>query len=229
MESRWERWWRQMDPADVRERITDVNDGIIAVAGTGLGLAGAEVGRATSYAVITIAAAAGTLSMFAVKLSESMTEREAHLSTAEYERRRLETTPEEEIAELVSWFESKGVCPETARVVAEEMSATDPVGAQLELEYGISRVASRRDTVVAALWAGLAFLTGAALPVLATLLVPFQWRTEWTLLAAGASLAVTSVILARRGHSNVALTVVRSLVIGLTTLGLSYAVGDLVL
>lgn len=215
-----------MEPADVRERITDVNDGIMAIGGTGLGLAGAEIGAATSYAVLTITAAAGTLSMFAVTLSESLAEREAQLSAAAYETRRLELAPDEEIAELAAWFEAKGVSPATARQAAEEMSSTDALAAQLELEYGIPEVATVRDTVTTAFWAGAAFFLGAFLPVLATILVPLQWRTEWTLLVAGLSLTATSLVLARRGHSNVPLTVARSLLIALMTLLATYLIGD---
>ena len=50
------RWWDRFDPADIRERVTEVNDGIIAVAGMGLGLAGADVAASTAYAVIVISA-----------------------------------------------------------------------------------------------------------------------------------------------------------------------------
>ncbi len=220
------RWLRDMDPGDVRERITDVNDGILAITGTGLGLAGAEVGASTSYAVLGITATAGTLSMFAVKLGEMMAEREAQQSAADHERRNLDADPEAELAELIAWFERHGVQSATARRVAEEMSDADALGAQLELEYGFGGVATFRETVTAALWAGFAFFLGAFLPVLVTVLVPLQWRTEWTLLVAGCSLAATSLVLARRGHSNVTMTVVRSLLIGLATLAVTYLVGD---
>ena len=46
------------------ERITDVNDGIVAVAGMGLGLAGAEVSAATSYMVISVSTLVGAMSVF---------------------------------------------------------------------------------------------------------------------------------------------------------------------
>ena len=35
--------WRESEPEEIRSWITEVNDGIIAVAGMGLGLAGADV------------------------------------------------------------------------------------------------------------------------------------------------------------------------------------------
>lgn len=222
-------WWEEYDPNDIRERITDVNDGIIAVSGTALGLSGAEVGAGTSFAVLVITAAAGTLSMFGVKLGETLAAREAQMNMVEEERRLLELTPEEEKEELVEWFESKGVTPETSRIVAEELSDADALSAQLEIEYGIKDLTSRANAWFEAYSAGVAFLFGAFLPVLCAFLVPITWRTEWALAVAAVSLTVTSLVMARRGKSNVAFTIGRSLFIGLGTLGATYLVGDAVL
>ena len=108
-------WWSRIEPDDARERITDVNDGIVAVAGMGLGLAGAGVSAATSYMVISVSTLVGAMSVFGAKLGESFADREAQQATVDYERSRIERTPEEEIAELADWFEAKGVTPQTAR------------------------------------------------------------------------------------------------------------------
>ena len=119
-------------PDTARSRITDVNDGIIAaVAGMSLGLAGAEVSRTTAYAVITISAVVGALSVFGAELGEGFAQREAELATVAEEQRLLELGPEEEIEELVEWFEAKGVSTETSRKVAEELSDADALSAQL--------------------------------------------------------------------------------------------------
>lgn len=219
-------WWRHLDAADVRERITDVNDGIIAVGGMGLGLAGAGVSATTSYAVIAISATAGAMSVAGTKLGESFADREAQQSTVAQERRLLALTPDEERAELVDWFESKGVRPDTARRVADELSASDALSAQLEIEYGIRTLTSTRDAWTDGLFSGLAFLLGAALPVLIALVTPLPWRSEWTVAVACLSLVITSVVLARRGRSRIWLTILRSLAVGLGTLAASYVLGD---
>ncbi|WP_245650127.1 VIT1/CCC1 transporter family protein [Millisia brevis] len=219
-------WWRRTEPAAIRERITDINDGIIAVAGMGLGLAGAEVAAATSYAVIAISATAGALSVAGTKLGESFADREAQQATVAEERRLLALTPDEERAELVAWFEAKGVSTDTARQVAKELSATDALSTQLEIEYGIRDLTTRRDAWSDGLWSGLAFLLGALLPVLVAIVTPLPWRTEWTVAVASASLVATSVVLARRGKSRIWLTILRSVAVGLGTLAASYLLGD---
>lgn len=219
-------WWSHGEPADFRERVTDINDGIIAVAGMGLGLAGAEVAPATALAVIAISTAAGALSVAGTKLGEAFAEREAEQATVAEELRLLELTPDEEQAELVEWFVAKGVTSDTAQRVAEELSTADALSAQLEIEYGIRTLTTRRDAWTEGLWSGLAFLFGAMLPVLVAFLTPVPWRTEWTVAVACLSLMATSIVLARRGRSHIWNTVLRSVAVGVGTLAVSYVLGD---
>lgn len=219
-------WWRRFDPGDVRELTTEINDGIIAVAGMGLGLAGAGVSWWTAHAIVLLSSAAGALSVFGVKLGESFAEREAQQSMIVEEQRLLELSPEEEIRELAGWFEEKGVSAETSRRVAEEMSAADALSAQLQLEYGIEEVITSKTAWKLASRAGLAFLFGSLVPVLVTICVPAVWRSEYTILTAGLSLALTSAALSLMGRSNFWFTLARTLSLGLGAMALSYFLGD---
>ncbi|GEE01966.1 membrane protein [Gordonia spumicola] len=223
------RWWAEADPGDLRDRLTDVNDGIIALAGTGLGLAGAEMSGPTSFAVLVISALMGAFAVFGVQLGEAMSHREAQQATVEREQRLLELTPDEEVVELASWFEAKGVSPETSMLVATELSDADALSAQLEIEYGIRELTSPGDAWREAVTAGLAFLFGAALPVVAMVTVPLPWRSEATIAVSLVSLAATSVVIARRGYANVLRTAIRSLTIGVAALALGYLLGDWVM
>ncbi|HMS77365.1 VIT1/CCC1 transporter family protein [Gordonia sp. (in: high G+C Gram-positive bacteria)] len=216
----------RISPDTARSRITDVNDGIMAVAGMSLGLAGAEVSRTTAYAVITISAVVGALSVFGAELGEGFAQREAELATVAEEQRLLELEPEEEIEELVEWFEAKGVSTETSRKVAEELSDADALSAQLEIEYGIRELTSTRDAWAEGFSAGIGFLIGALAPVAIAYLIPFGWREEWTIIAAITSLIVTSFVLASTGGSNIGKTVARSVIMGAGTLAASHFLGD---
>lgn len=223
------RWWRDVDPADLRDRLTDVNDGIIALAGTGLGLAGAEIDPRTSVAVLLLSMTMGAFAVFGVQLCEAMSHREAQQSAVEHEQRLLELTPDQEVAELAAWFEAKGVSAPTSMQVARELSDADALSAQLEIEYGIRELTSPGDNWREAVTAGLAFLFGATLPVVAMVVVPLPWRSEFTIAAALTALAVTSIVIARRGYANVYRTALRSLLIGGAALALGYLLGDWVM
>lgn len=208
--------------------MTEINDGIISVAGMALGLAGAEVGLVSAKTIILISSLAGALSVFGVKLGEAFAERESQMATVAEEQRLLELSPEEEVAELAGWFETKGVSSETSRKVAEEMSEADALSAQLELEYGIHGVTTSRVAWGLALRAGLAFLFGSLAPVLATMFVTdHAWREEHTLITAVVALTLTSALLSWLGRSRLLYTIVRTLALGLGTLGLAYLLGDL--
>lgn len=214
-----------VDPAVARQRITDVNDGILAVAGFAEGLIGSGLATRDVFGIIAISAVAGAVSVAGARLAEVSATREAEQELVAEERRLLALSPEEEIAELVEHYRSKGVTPETARQVALELSSADALSAHLETEYGIRELTQPGQPAREAAWSGLSFLLGAGLPVLIARFYPGEWLDEFILAAVVLSLAVTAVALARLGHTRILRTLLRSLAIGLTSLGASYLVG----
>nr|WP_300148277.1 VIT1/CCC1 transporter family protein [Propionicimonas sp.] len=218
----------RLDPARVREHIVDVNDGILATAGFAEGLLGGGLTASQVYAIIAVSAVAGATGVAGAKFGELSAQREAELELAAEERRLLALSPEDERRELVEHYLGKGVSPATAELVADELSAADAVSAQLEAEYGIRELVQPAQPWLAALRSGLGFLFGSAVPVLVSLLLPGPWLDEFLLLAVAISLVGTGLVLARLGHSRVVATLLRSVLIGLASLGLSYLVGSLI-
>jgi VIT1/CCC1 family predicted Fe2+/Mn2+ transporter len=74
----------------------------------------------------------------------------------------------------------------------------------------------------------IAYLLGAAIPLIVTVAVPVAVESWLILGAVLVSLIVTSGIRARTGHTDLSRTLVRTLTVGLGTLGVSYLVGRLV-
>ncbi|MEQ6898103.1 VIT1/CCC1 transporter family protein [Microbacterium sp. KR10-403] len=213
------RWW---DAATLRSWAVDANDGIIATAGVLEGFAGAGAADHVLITAAAVATVAGALSLGGTKWAAA--EREAQLLIVESEQERLATHPDDEIAELVAHYEAKGLDPELARRVAAELSAKDPLGAQLESEFGIDDVMTVGETIGIGVGAGIAFLIGAFIPFLLTVFVPHL--EYWGILAAVVvSLVAVSLIAARAGHLSVRRTIVRSLIVGVGTTLISYLVG----
>ena len=221
------RWLLALDPANVRERLSDTNDGILTVAGTSLGLAGAEIDATTSYTVLAIAAAVGTLSTLSVQTSEEWNNYEAEQDAIEHEQERIREDPESELNELFEWFVAKGVTPGTAQRVAQELTDADALDVQLALEYGIEDPLTRRQVVTRSFGAAGAFLLGAVLPIVLQMLAPLDFRSWLTMTIAGLSLTLTAIAYATRGHYRVLFAIVRGLVLGLGMLMLTYTLGDL--
>ena len=140
------------------------------------------------------------------------------------ERRELEESPEEELAELTALYRGKGLSEATARLVAEELTATDAYGAHLDAERGIDPddLTNPRH---AALASAVAFTLGALLPLLAVLLPPETWRVPVCVGAVLGALAITGVISARLGGANARRAVLRVLLGGALGLAVTYGIG----
>jgi VIT1/CCC1 family predicted Fe2+/Mn2+ transporter len=216
------------DRESLRSWTQVANDGIIATAGILEGFAGAGASNHTLVTAATTATIAGTLTVGGLGWAEAAAEREAQLTAAEEEAAEIAYQPGVEHAEVVAYYEAKGLTPQLARDVADQLMARDAVAAQLESEHGILEVTSRAATIRAGVGSGIAYLLGAAIPLVVTVAVPVAVESWVVLGAVCVSLIVTSSIGARTGHSHVSRTIVRALTVGLGTMAVSYLVGRLV-
>jgi VIT1/CCC1 family predicted Fe2+/Mn2+ transporter len=216
------------DRGSLRRWTVVANDGIIATAGILEGFSGAGASDRTLITAATVATIVGMLAVGGAEWAEASAEREAQLAVAKEEAEQIERQPDVELAELVSYYEKKGLTPELARAVAEQLMAHDAIDAQLESEHGIVDVISRAETIQAGIGAAIAYLLGAAIPLLVTLAVPVAVESSLVLATVVLSLIVTSIVGARTGHTPLLRTLVRSLIVGLATLGVSYLIGKLV-
>ena len=216
------------DDASLRSWTAVANDGIIATAGILEGFAGAGATDRALLIAASVATVAGMLAAGGAKWAEVAAEREAHLQARAAEAASLAASPDAELDELIGYYEAKGLTPELAREVATQLSGHDAIAAQLESEHGILDVITRTDAVVAGVGASIAYLIGAAIPLLITVFAPVAIEA-WAIVAAVAiSLIVTSVVGARTGHMHVGRTIARTLAVGLGTLAVSYALGQLI-
>ena len=176
--------------------------------------------------LVTAASAAtiaGALGLGGATWAEAAAEREAQLELAEEELAEIAADPAAELAELAGFYERKGLSPALAREVAEQLTAHDALAAQLESEHGIDELMSPVEPVVEGVSAAIAFALGAALAI--TLVVSTAVESWAILVAAVASLSLTSLVASGAGDLSVRRTLVRTLVVGVGTLGVSYLAG----
>ena len=216
------------DPQSLRKWSVIANDGIIATAGILEGFSGAGAGHATLVTAATSATIAGMLSAGGSEWAEAAAEREGQLSVAAEEAAELERQPEVERAELIAYYEAKGLRTELAVEVATELMARDALDAQLESEHGILELTSHGDVVRAGVGGAIAYGIGAVIPLTITLLAPVEAEPWLILVAAIVSLTLTSIISARSGHMNLPRTLRRTLTVGVSTLVVSYLVGRMI-
>lgn len=210
----------------LRAGVLGANDGIVSTAGLVVGVAGATSSRGAIFTAGLAGLVAGAVSMALGEYVSVSSQRDSEAALLERERQELEETPEEELAELAGIYEAKGLSAETAKTVADELTAHDALTAHAEAELRIDPTALA-NPFHAAIASAVSFLLGAMLPLVAILLPPPGLRVIVTVIAVLAALAITGVISAKIGDSNARLAVTRVVVGGAAGLALTYGIGSL--
>lgn len=203
----------------------DANDGIIATAGLLLGFAGAGAGDRLLLFTATATMLAGGLSAGGAKWAEVAAERESQLELAQHEADEVARDPAGELSDLATHWRERGLDAATAQTVAEQLMARDPVAAQLDADYGVEEIMSHSAPWWAGVEAAIAFMIGAAVPVLMTYFAPVAIETWVIIIAVVVSLTLTSFAAAGLGRLSALRMLRRSLIIGLGTMGVSYLAG----
>ncbi|MGK9147112.1 VIT family protein [Plantibacter flavus] len=210
----------------LRAGVLGANDGIVSVASLVVGVAGATTDNAPLLAAGVAGLVGGAISMALGEYVSVSSQRDSQRALIAKERRELTDDPTAELAELAGIYEAKGLRPATARQVAEELTAHDPLTAHLEAELGITE-----DDVVSP-WAAagasaLAFTLGAILPLLAILLPPQEVRVPITFAVVLIALALTGFTGARIGGNPAARPTIRVVLGGALALVATFVIGTL--
>jgi VIT1/CCC1 family predicted Fe2+/Mn2+ transporter len=209
----------------LRAGVLGANDGIVSVAAVVVGVAGATISTPTVVTAGLAALVGGAVSMALGEYVSVSSQRDSERAMIQQEKRELKEMPKEELDELVRIYEGKGLNPDTARTVAEELTRHDALGAHLEAELGLDP-----DDVVnpwhAALASAVSFLCGGILPLL-TILLPPSIRVPVTFAAVLVALAITGATGAAIGGGRKRRAATRVVVGGALALGVTYALGTL--
>ncbi|MFM6973678.1 MAG: VIT family protein [Agromyces sp.] len=210
----------------LRAGVLGANDGIVSVSALVVGVAAATEDSAILAVSGVAALLAGAISMALGEYVSVSTQRDTERALIERERRELAEDPEGELHELAGIYEAKGISAETAMQVAKELTAHDPIAAHLHAELNISE-----EHLVnpwhAALASAIAFTVGAALPLVAVLLLPPAWRIPATFLAVLFALTVTGWVSAWLGGAPKLRAVLRVTIGGALGLLVTYGIGSL--
>lgn len=210
----------------LRAGVLGANDGIVSTAAVVVGVAGATAEVTPVLLAGAAALVGGAISMALGEYVSVSSQRDSERALIQKERRELEEDPKAELEELVGLYEEQGLTPDTARLVAKELTERDALKAHLAIELNIDQedVVSPRHAAFASL---IAFTIGAVLPILTILLLPHPARIVWTFVAVLLSLAVTGYLAAWIGGSNRWRAVARLVIGGALALGATFLVGSL--
>ena len=113
------------------------NDGIVSVAGIVIGVAGATISRGPIFTAGLAGLVGGAVSMALGEYVSVSSQRDSERAQIAQEKRELAAIPKDELTELTALYEAKGLSAATARTVAAELTARDPLAAHLDAELHI--------------------------------------------------------------------------------------------
>jgi VIT1/CCC1 family predicted Fe2+/Mn2+ transporter len=210
----------------LRAGVLGANDGIVSVAAIVVGVAGATTQAGPILTAGMAGLVGGAVSMALGEYVSVSSQSDSQRALIEKERRELAEQPEAELAELAAIYVGKGLNPETARRVAEELMDHDALTAHLsaELNIGEADVVSPWN---AALASAVSFLIGGVLPLFAILLPPDMWRVPVTFAVVLIALALTGSLGAYIGGGSKTKAAVRVVIGGALALAATFAIGRL--
>jgi vacuolar iron transporter family protein len=210
----------------LRAGVLGANDGIVSTASLVIGVAAAGTTHDNVLVAGVAGLVAGAMSMAAGEYVSVHSQADAEMAALELERTELEEDDRGEHRELAAIYVSRGLEPELANMVAEQLMAHDALGAHARDELGISDALSARPIQAAVASAG-SFAVGAVLPLLVTAMVP---GSSLVPLVSGTSLvflALLGGLAARAGGAGVTVGAIRVTFWGALAMAATAAVGAL--
>jgi len=169
---------------------------------------------------------AGAMSMAAGEYVSVSSQADTERADLERERRELATDDPAEREELASIYIERGLTPDLAHEVADQLMARDALAAHARDELGITAELQARP-VQAAITSALTFAIGAGLPLGLLLLAPAGLIVPVVGAGSLLSLALLGGVAARVGGASTLAGMARVVFWGALAMGLTAAIGAL--
>ena len=211
----------------LRAVVLGANDGIVSTASLLVGVAAASASQANLLVTGVAGLVAGAMSMAAGEYVSVHSQADTEKADLAREHAELQKDPAAEQRELSGIYVERGLSPDLARQVAEQLMQHDALGAHARDELGISESFKARPVQAAMASAG-SFAVGAALPLAITVLAPRSGLIGWVAGTSIVFLAVLGAVAARAGGAPVLTGVWRVTFWGVLAMAITAGVGALV-
>ncbi len=210
----------------LRAAVLGANDGIVSTASLIIGVAAAGTTQENILLAGVAGLVAGAMSMAAGEYVSVSSQTDTESADLELEKKSLEDNPEFEQAELAEIYEGRGLQPELAMRVAEQLMDHDALGAHARDEIGISPNDTAQP-VQAAFSSASTFTVGAALPLFVAWVIPGGAQILLVAISSLFFLALLGGIAARAGGAPITKGAVRVTFWGALAMALTAGVGQL--
>lgn len=210
----------------LRAAVLGANDGIVSTASLIVGVAAAASSTSAVLVAGTAGLVAGAMSMAAGEYVSVSSQSDTERADLARERAELASQPDFEREELAQIYVQRGLDPKLAHQVADQLMAKDALGTHARDELGMSEVTAARP-IQAAFTSAATFAAGAALPLLAALLLPQSILVVGVSAASLLFLALLGAIGARAGGATVGKAMLRVTFWGAIAMALTAGIGAL--
>ena len=210
----------------LRAAVLGANDGVVSVASILTGVASSGIDH---HAVIVSGIAglvAGAMSMAAGEYVSVSSQSDTEKADLAREKSELEIHWDNELEELATIYERRGLDPQTAHAVARQLMEKDALGAHARDELGITEVSSS-NPIQAALTSALTFTIGALPPVLASVIATGPVIAPAVAIVAVIVLIILGALGARTGGAPMLRGAIRVTFWGVFAMAVTAAVGAL--
>jgi VIT1/CCC1 family predicted Fe2+/Mn2+ transporter len=191
-----------------------------------MGVAASNSGRSSVLVAGFAALVAGAMSMAAGEYVSVHSQKDTEEADLALERTELRTNDLAEHQELASIYVGRGLDPELAKKVADQLMAYDALGAHARDELGITPTLEARP-IQAALTSAASFIFGAALPLIVTALAPRASLLIAVPVTSLLALACLGAVAARTGGARIAPGAIRVTLWGALAMAVTAGAGAL--
>jgi vacuolar iron transporter family protein len=159
----------------LRAAVLGSDDAIVSTASLMLGVAAASASKEAILVAGVAGLFAGSMSMAVGEYVSVSSQRDAEQADIEREKRELADQPQAELHELAMIYVKRGLEKDLAMKVAEQLSASNRLGAHMRDELGIDQASLARPLQAA--WISAAsFAAFAVVPIVSLLVAPAPLR-----------------------------------------------------
>lgn len=207
----------------LRAAVLGANDGLVSTASLMIGVAAA--GKTDLLLTVGLAGiSAGAMSMAVGEYVSVRSQNDIEESDRKLEIEHLAADPEGELLELQHIYIARGLSPQLALTVAQEMHKKDPLAAHLRDELGQYPHTKARP-IQAAVASALSFTAGGFIPLLGAF-APAIGAQAWSIVAFTlVGLFLTGILSARTAGSKLLIPTIRVIIGGCLGMLITAAIG----
>ena len=210
----------------LRASVLGAIDGIVSIGSLTIGVAMASPAPGAVAVAGAAGLAAGALSMAAGEYVSVSSQADIEAADIRREKKALKAQPDIELEELIQIYEARGLAPDTARLVAVELTEHDALGAHIRDELGLVEELAA-NPLQAALASAVTFSLSGGVPLSAALLAPQGATVAWVLAVTLLALSVLGIAGARAGGAPIRPALMRVLVWGSLAMAVTAGIGHL--